>query len=106
MWKYILKRIGLALITAVIILSLTFILIKLLPPQRFIGTPQQRAAYYNNEVRLGFLYSSETELEGVEYVDHLIFEDKTEIFYYKTPVMQQYFSWIGNIITKWDWGKS
>ncbi|MCH5159668.1 MAG: ABC transporter permease [Clostridiales bacterium] len=106
MWKYILKRIGLALLTAIIILSLTFILIKLLPPQRFIGTPQQRTAYYNNEVRLGFLYSSETELEGVEYVDHLIYEDKTEIFYYKTPVMQQYISWIGNILTKWDWGTS
>ena len=34
MIKYVLKRIGLAFITAVIILSLTFILINLLPFQK------------------------------------------------------------------------
>ena len=106
MWKYILKRIGLAFLTAFIILTLTFILIKLLPAQRFLGTVQQRTAYYNNEVRLGFLYSSETEIEGAEYVDKITYEDKSEIYYYKTPVMKQYFSWLTNIVTKWDWGTS
>ena len=106
MWKYVLKRIGLALLTAFIILSLTFILIKLLPAQRFIGTTAQKSAYYNHEVTMGYMYKSETALEGVEYVDKVIFDDGSVVYYYKTPVLQQYVSWIGNIITKWDWGRS
>ena len=77
MWKYILKRIGLAFLTAFIILTLTFILIKLLPAERFLGNVQQRTAYYNNEVRLGYMYSSPTEIEGVEYVDKITYEDKS-----------------------------
>lgn len=106
MWKYVLKRIGLALITAFIILSLTFILIKLLPAQKYIGTIPQRAAYYNHEVTLGYMYKSDTPVDGVAYVDRLIYEDGSEMYYYKTPVMQQYVSWLGNIILRWDWGRS
>lgn len=106
MWKYVLKRIGLAFITAFIILSLTFILIKLLPPERFLGTVQAKTAYYNNEVRQGYLYSSETEIEGIEAVDKLVYEDGSTMYYYKTPVMKQYISWLGNIILRWDWGRS
>ena len=37
MIKYVFKRMGLALITAFIILSLTFILIKLLPITKVVG---------------------------------------------------------------------
>ena len=106
MWKYILKRIGLAIITAFIILSLTFILIKLLPAQRFLGTPAAKTAYYDGEVTRGYLYKTDDAIEGVEYVDRVIYEDGSDVFYYKTPVMQQYFSWIGNIVTRWDWGRS
>lgn len=106
MWKYILKRIVLALITTFIIISLTFILIKLLPPERMVtGNPASQAAYYEKEVTLGYMYSSETKL-GDNYVDNVIFDDGRVIYYYKTPVMQQYFSWLNNIITKWDWGTS
>lgn len=105
MWKYIVKRIVLALITAFIILSLTFILLKMLPPTKSVGTPAQQAAYYDNEVRLGFMYSS-TEDTGATFVDKVIFNDGRVIYYYKTPVMQQYASWLRNIVTKWDWGLS
>lgn len=106
MWKYVLKRIGLAFLTAFIVLTLTFILIKLLPVQKIAGSLQTRVAYYTNEERLGYMFSSETKIEGAEEVDHIIFEDKSEMYYYKTPVMQQYISWLGNIVTKWDWGTS
>ncbi len=106
MWKYILKRIGLALITAFIILSLTFILIKMLPPQRMLtGKLGTRTAFYENEVRLGYLYSSTEKLTD-DYVDKLTYEDGSTTYYYKTPVLQQYFSWIRNIVTRWDWGSS
>ena len=100
------KRIGLAIITAFIILTLTFVLIKLLPPTKIAGLVAARTAYYENEVRLGYMFSSETPIEGAEEVDHLIYNDGSQMYYYKTPVMQQYISWIGNIITGWDWGTS
>ena len=46
MWKYVLKRIGLAIVTAFIILSLTFILIKCLPFSKPLGTNDQKFSYY------------------------------------------------------------
>lgn len=105
MGKYILKRLGLALLTTFVILSLTFILIKLLPPERMIGALASRIAYYENEVRMGYMFSSDVEIEGT-LVDKLVMNDGSVLYYYQTPVMQQYFSWIGNIITRWDWGVS
>ena len=45
MTKYVFKRIALALMTAVIILSLTFILIKLLPFEQPVGLDPQKFAY-------------------------------------------------------------
>lgn len=106
MWKYVLKRIGLALLTAFIVLSLTYILIRMLPAQKFVGTPAQQTAYYDHEVTMGYMYKSETPVEGAELVDKVVYEDNSEMYYYKTPVMRQYFSWLGNIITRWDWGRS
>ena len=108
MWKYIAKRIVLALITTFIIISLTFILIKLLPAQRMSGgNSQQKTAYYENEVRLGYLYSTHEPIEGVEYVEKVTNAvDNVVTYYYKTPVMQQYVSWLTNIVTRWDWGSS
>ena len=111
MWKYVLKRIGLAFVTAFIILSLTFILIQLLPftkPDSF--TKGEQRAYYEKQVSLGYvlrfdekqdeqgplLFTYETELDG-----------KTATFYYyEVKPLKQYVNWLGNIITKWDWGSS
>lgn len=106
MWKYILKRIGLAILMAFIILTLTFILIKLLPAKRIVGDAAKRTAYYENEVRLGYMYSSETPIDGAEEVDRVPYRDGSVRYYYKTPVMKQYFNWLGNIVTKFDWGTS
>ena len=56
MGKYVLKRIGLAFLTTFIILSLTFILIKLLPFQRPIGGDAQQIAYFDKQYNLGYVY--------------------------------------------------
>lgn len=104
MGKYVLKRVILALLTAFIILSLTFILIKLLKVEPFIGDAQARRSYYDTQVRLGYLSSSNKEL-GSDYVDKVVVSESNVTYYYKVPVMQQYFSWLGNII-KGDWGVS
>lgn len=103
--KYILKRIGLAFMMAVIILSLTFILLKLLPPERFVGMPETKIAYYDGEVRRGYLYSSSKDL-GIPYVDKIVRTDGSEKYYYQVPVMEQFAAWVENIVLRWDWGVS
>lgn len=107
MGKYVLKRIGLAVITSVIILSLTFILIKLLPVERFVGSAQQRVAYYSNQVRLGYMeeYSKQMDLLG-PYIEKVTLDNGNTYFYYNVPVMKQFVSWIKNIVLHWDWGVS
>lgn len=104
MWKYILKRIGLAVITAFIILSLTYILIALLPPEKTPGLPQERIAYYDGEVRLGYLYRTEEPIEGLTPVD-MVQNDGYVYYYYQVPVMQRYVKWLDNIF-HWNWGVS
>ncbi|MCM1194434.1 MAG: ABC transporter permease [Corallococcus sp.] len=106
MWKYVIKRVLLALLTTVIILSLTFIFIKLLPVKKYQGRPPQRAAYYAEQVRLGYIYATDTPEEGVEPADIVLFDDGTTTYYYQVPVLQQFGAWLKNILTKWDWGVS
>lgn len=107
MWKYVLKRMGLALVTAFIILSLSFILIKLLPYQKPLGTDSNKYSYYKKESSLGFVTDLQFEDESYgtplwKYTDST---NTTHVFY-KTPVLKQYGSWLKNIVTKWDWGQS
>ena len=108
MWKYVLKRIILAFITAFIILSLTFILMKLLPFTKPLGTNSEQFSYYMNEVILGYVYDFERPVDG--YGDLLWSYQNTVTFkwhyFYQVPVMEQYFKWLGNIILHWDWGTS
>lgn len=103
MWKYILKRIGLAIMTAFIILSLTFILIALLPPDKMPGTAAQRIGYYDGQVRLGYMYRAEEDL-GIECVD-MVQNGERVYYYYQVPVLQRYGRWLNNIL-HWNWGVS
>ena len=108
MWKYVLKRVILAFITAFIILSLTFILMKLLPFTKPLGTNDQQFSYYMQEVLLGYVYDFEQPTNG--YGELLWKYQNTVTFkwhhFYQVPVMEQYFRWLGNIILRWDWGTS
>lgn len=108
MVKYVLKRMGLALMTAFIILSLTFILIKLLPFQRPLGQTSEQFAYYEKQVALGFVdkYNMKQLDLGEPLFDYKPVGERTTYYYYEVPVMEQYVSWIKNIVTKWDWGTS
>lgn len=106
MAKYVLKRVILALITTFIILSLSFCLIKLLKPEKFQGKPEQRIAFYEEQVRLGYYTSSKVELKDGQLVDFVTQSNGMVTYYYYVPVMQQYGRWLGNIIFNWDWGVS
>ncbi|MBR3016095.1 MAG: ABC transporter permease [Clostridia bacterium] len=107
MGKYILKRICLAFITTFIILSLTFILIKLLPFQRPIGGDAQQIAYFDKQYNLGYVYRLDHE---VDIYGSLLYKSPADHgrsnYYYQVPVLVQYGNWLRNIVTKWDWGYS
>lgn len=106
MTKYVLKRIALALMTAVIILSLTFILIKLLPFEQPIGLDPQKFAYYQDQVRLGFVQSFNKAQTNKGKLLWSYSSSGQQYYYYQVPVFQQFFNWLRNILTRWDWGTS
>ena len=106
MTKYVLKRSALAFMTAVIILSLTFILIKLLPFEQPVGLDPQKFAYYQDQVRLGFVQSFNKAQTSKGDPLWSYASNGQQYYYYQVPVFQQFFSWLRNILTRWDWGTS
>ena len=108
MGKYVLKRIGLAFVTCFIVLSLTFILVKLLPFERPIGGDAQQIAYYEHQYSLGYVYRFDRNMDDVygEYLYRTPVDKGRSNYYYMVPVMEQYQRWLGNIIKHWDWGYS
>ena len=107
MLKYSIKRILLAFITAFIIITLTFFLVKSLPYKGVIA-PQEhtRYAFYLDELSKGFVidcavespqYGSLLEKFTIDGIDH---------YFYQTPIIDQYLGWLKRIITAWDWGTS
>ena len=107
MWKYVLKRICLAIVTAFIILSISFLLIKLLPFSKPLGNDDTRYAYYLTQENLGFVQIFEIEIESLgKYLDRGVTSTETTFYVYEVPAHVQYFSWLENIVTKWDWGVS
>ena len=110
MLKYSIKRILLAFLTAFIILTLTFILVKALPP-RDVFAPDKNGvfAFYSDQVDLGyFVEFSEANPKFGEPLKVFLpgDVDPNPHYYYVKPIMDQYFTWLGNIVTKWDWGRS
>ena len=108
MWKYVLKRLGLALVTSFIILSLTFILIECLPFERPIGKAEDQYGFYEDQVHDGFVLSFD---HPVESSGELLFKYQlpgttTTKYFYEKPIMAQYGTWMRNIITEWNWGVS
>ena len=109
MLKYSIKRIILALVTAFIILSLTFILVKSLGIQdtTFGSRENVRHAFYLEQVSLGYVDLYPTEQVGLgPLLAKFQNTDGSWDYFYERPVMLQYVYWLRNIITKWDWGKS
>lgn len=107
MLKYSIKRIILALVTAFIILTLTFFLVKSLPPRKIISSDENvRFAFYMDQVNLGYYIDLPTLNPSLgEPLENITLNGVEHHFYVK-PIIEQYFTWLGNIVTKWDWGRS
>ena len=110
MLKYSLKRVLLAFVSTFIILTLTFFLVKSLP-SRGVISPDKNVVYafYIDQVNLGYVVEKGVPTPGLG--DALkVFQageiDHDAHYFYTKPIVEQYFSWLGNIVTKWDWGRS
>lgn len=107
MLKYSIKRIILALITAFIILSLTFILV------RSLGIPVSSAqkgstleAFYLRQVNLGYVVVFDHPVSGYGKCLFDFEIQGVKEYFYARPIMEQYFFWLKNIFTEWNWGES
>ena len=107
MVKYVIQRLVLAFFTIFIILSITYILIKLLPFVRPLGDDSKQIAYFDRQYNLGFVYRLDkpTDIYGEVLYKSPSVKGKTS-YYYMVPIFTQYVNWLKNIITEWDWGDS
>ena len=107
--KYVIKRLLLAVLTCFVILTLTFVLMKMLPFTEPTGSLSIKWAYYNKQVNLGYVIYKETPVNNL---GECLWEAPASVtggnpaYFYKAPIISQYFNWLGNIFTKWDWGTS
>lgn len=110
MTKYVLKRLALAVLTCFVILTLTFFLMKMLPFAEPTGSLSIKWAFYQKQVNLGYVIQSDVELNhlGTALWDapESVVGLGNKAYFYKAPIIDQYFNWIQNIFTKWDWGTS
>ena len=111
MVKYVIKRLVLVLFTTFIILSLSFILYKSLPIELPMGKPEQVSQFLNEQYILGYVVRFTEPTAG--YGDPLGNVNGYQIagagpyyIYYVRPIFEQYFVWLSNIFTRFDWGSS
>ena len=110
MFKYVLKRLGLACLSIFIILSLTFVLMKLLDFKQYhlpIGTKEEQFSYLVQQAKMGYVLDCARPYKnlGKCLMDHRDGLNKMHYFYV-APIKDQYFSWLKGIITEWNWGVS
>lgn len=118
MSRYILIRIIWIFIILVTILSLNFVIYKIAPSYP-PTTKEEKSIYFNKQVSDGYmefrLVTDPQEMKEIrdkiatgETIRSSYYEDKGEFIraFEPIPVSKQYFSWIKNIVTKWDWGTS
>lgn len=107
MLKYSIKRIILAFVTAFIILTLTFFLVKSLPPRGVVSTDLNvRFAFYMDQIDLGYVVDMPEAHEELGKLLEYMKIDNVDHYFYQKPIFDQYIAWLGNIVTKWDWGRS
>lgn len=111
MVKYVIKRLLLVLFTTFVILSLSFILYKSLPIVLPTGEPTTIGAYLNTQYQLGYVVRFTEPQVGLgdplgNANGYQVGNSGVYYIYYVRPIMEQYFQWLGNILTRWDWGTS
>jgi oligopeptide transport system permease protein len=109
MWKYVLQRILLIFITAVIILCITYILLQTIPYVKPSGTFDIQKQYWDEQVRLKFwenVTDDKVAIANGWYNEHISDGLGHDFYYRQLPLMTRFWNWFVNIITQWNWGTS
>lgn len=103
--KYVIERILFIFLTAFIILSLTYILLQLIPLTPG-GTETQRWTFWEKQVELGY-YVRVTDTKDIATgnYDEMVTVAGTSVYYKALPVMVRYGHWIVDVFHG-DWGVS
>ena len=107
MVKYTIQRIILAFVTAFVILTATFFLIKTLPFEKPIGQVETIYAFYTNQVKLGYLVDLKDPSEA--YGEMLwSYQDTTKTwhYFYQKGIPEQFGVWISGLFNGFNWGTS
>ena len=103
--KYVIERILFILLTAFIILSLTYIWLQLIPLTPG-GTDQQRWTFWEKQVELGYYVRITDPMEAMrEGYDEVVTVAGKTTYYRAQPVMARSFHWLA-AVAKGDWGVS
>lgn len=118
MVRYITTRVIWIFIMLATILTVQFTLLKLAPSY---PPPEKdaKSMYYNRQVSDGYMtiriVDDESEMEELRgkistatTMKNSYYEDNGDLIraYEPIPISRQYFAWMKNIATKWDWGLS
>lgn len=108
MLKYSIKRVILALITAFIIISITFFLVKSLGiKDTSLGQKQSvRHAFFLEQLRLGYVDCFDHPVAGYGELLAEFHDYGADEYFYQKPILEQYGMWLSNVFTKWEWGNS
>ena len=91
MFKYVMKRLGLMLLTFLIIITMCFILIKLLPIHVNVGSDQDPLIAYK-------------QLEGRGWITNIRQEANGTYTYDRVPILKQLVIYVNKIFTEGDFG--
>ena len=119
MLKYILVRISWIFIILFTILSLNFVLLKLAPSYP-PAEKDQRDIYYARQVLDGYMTDEVIDDPAIvnAYKEGTYAKDPKKYYsleganesslriYTDVSIAKQYITWLGKIVTKWDWGLS
>ena len=107
MVKYTIQRLVLAVVTAFIILTATFFLIKTLPFEKPIGMPQNLFAFYSNQVGLGYLVDLPNENPDLGELLWQYTDQAGQVHnFYQASIPEQYGVWIRGLFNGFNWGTS
>ncbi len=110
--KYVIERILFILLTAFIVLSVTYILLQCMPLEPNATNFTEEFRFWQQQVTLGFYYEIDASTpEGLEAIANHEYEQMVTInsqnyYFAPYPILVRYWNWLVNVVTKWDWGRS
>lgn len=118
MSRYIITRIVWVFVLLVAILSVTFVLLKLAPAYP-PTTDDEKTLYYNKQVSDGYMTRERItdpeemamireQMATATTIKNSYYEDEGDYIraFEPVPIVEQYWNWLKNVVTRWDWGNT